>query len=94
MFSRRQGRPSLISAAARIAAFTAVVVGTANATNGRSTRPAGRPRRRCSPARPRPAATGLSDEAITRLKQLSELHQAGVLSEAEFADQKARILNA
>ncbi len=56
------------------------------------------PARQAGPAAaaplPAPAATGLSDEAITRLKQLSELHQAGVLSEAEFADQKARILNA
>jgi hypothetical protein len=40
-----------------------------------------------------PAAGGLTDEAIGRLKQLSELHQAGILSEAEFTEQKARILN-
>ena len=35
----------------------------------------------------------MSDDAISRLKQLSELHRAGILSESEFADQKARILN-
>jgi len=34
----------------------------------------------------------LSDEAIARLKQLAELHAAGILTEAEFADQKARLL--
>ena len=39
-----------------------------------------------------PAAGGLSDDAIARLKQLSELHQQGILTDAEFADQKARIL--
>jgi uncharacterized protein YnzC (UPF0291/DUF896 family) len=35
----------------------------------------------------------LSAEAIDRLKELAELNQAGILSAAEFADQKARILN-
>ena len=91
MFSRRQGRPSLISTAAR----TAVVVGTANAVNGRSAaRQAGSAPAAAMAAPAAAPATGLTDEAITRLKQLSDLHQAGVLSEAEFADQKARILNA
>jgi hypothetical protein len=89
MFSRRQGRPSLISTAAR----TAVVVGTANAVNSRSAaRQAGPAPAATVTAAPAPAV-GLSEDAIARLKQMSELHQAGVLSEAEFADQKARILN-
>ena len=39
-----------------------------------------------------PAPGGLTDEAIARLKQLSELHAAGVLTAEEFAEQKARIL--
>jgi hypothetical protein len=38
------------------------------------------------------APAGLPDEAIVRLKQLAELHQSGILTDAEFAEQKARIL--
>ena len=32
------------------------------------------------------------DDAIARLKQLADLHQAGVLTAEEFAEQKARLL--
>lgn len=88
MFNGRQGRPSLISTAAR----SAVVVGTANAVNGRSAARQAGPALALAAA-PAPPAGGLGDDAILDLKQLLELHQAGILSEAEFADQKARILN-
>jgi hypothetical protein len=40
---------------------------------------------------PAPAASG-EDDMITRLKKLGELRDAGVLTEEEFAAQKARIL--
>jgi hypothetical protein len=36
----------------------------------------------------------LNDEGIAKLKQLAELHAAGVLTDAEFAEQKSRVLNA
>lgn len=93
MFGSRRGRPSLIGSAARTAGRTAVVVGTANAMT--------RPRGGAAPATEAPlamaeapaaAAGGLSDSAITKLKQLAELHAAGVLTDAEFNEQKARIL--
>lgn len=91
MLGRRSGRPSLIGSAARTAGKTAVVVGTANAmSKPRGAAPA--PQMAAPIAAP-PAAGGLSDDAISRLKQLADLHQAGILSEAEFAEQKARILN-
>lgn len=95
MFGSRRGRPSLIGSAARTAGRTAVVVGTANAM----TRPRGGPG--APAAAPEPAmeappaaapAAGLNDDAIGRLKQLAELHAAGVLTDAEFAEQKTRIL--
>ncbi len=38
------------------------------------------------------APTGLTDEKIAQLKKLAELQQAGILTEEEFATQKARIL--
>jgi hypothetical protein len=42
-------------------------------------------------AEPAPPA-GLSAEAMGQLKQLAELHTAGILTDEEFATQKARIL--
>jgi hypothetical protein len=92
MFGSRRGRPSLIGAAARTAGRTAVVVGTANAM----TRPRGAPPAPAAAAPAEaaaaPAAAGLSSEAIEKLKELAGLQAAGILSEAEFAEQKARIL--
>jgi Short C-terminal domain len=43
-----------------------------------------------APAAPQP--TGTSSDDIARLKQLGELHQQGVLTDDEFAREKARIL--
>ena len=50
-----------------------------------------------SPGEPAPAAEpaaagGLTPEAIERLKQLGELHEQGVLTDEEFAQQKAALL--
>lgn len=94
MFGSRRGRPSLIGAAARTAGRTAVVVGTANAMS----RPRGGPPApgAAAPAEAAPAAApaGLSSEAIEKLKELAGLQAAGILTEAEFAEQKARILAA
>lgn len=43
-------------------------------------------------ARARPRPTGLSPHAINRLKRLGRLHKDGVLTDDEFAQQKARLL--
>jgi hypothetical protein len=95
MFGSRRGRPSLIGSAARTAGRTAVVVGTANAM----TRPRGGPAPAAAaeppaaPAEaPAAAAAGLSSDAIEKLKELAGLQAAGILTDAEFAEQKARIL--
>ena len=94
MFGSRRGRPSLIGSAARTAGRTAVVVGTANAM----TRPRGGAAAAAETpmpveAAPTPVAGGLDGDAIARLRQLAELHGAGVLTDAEFAEQKTRLLN-
>ena len=51
---------------------------------------------RLSPASPATAAPtaagGLTPEVIERLKQLGELHEQGVLTDEEFAAQKAKLL--
>jgi hypothetical protein len=84
-------------------ARTAVVAGTATAVSNRvSRRQAGRwaaqeqqqyqeppPQYAPPPAAPAPPDSG---DMIAQLKKLAELKEAGVLTEEEFAQQKARIL--
>ena len=41
---------------------------------------------------PAPAEGGMSDDQMEQLKQLAALHEQGVLTDAEFAEQKAKIL--
>lgn len=98
MFGSRRGRPSLIARTAQTAARTAVIAGTATAVSGKV---AGRQASAAQAAAPAPAAplvdipagpAGLTDDSIARLKQLAELHSAGILTDEEFAAQKARLL--
>jgi hypothetical protein len=78
-----------------------VVAGTATAVSNRVSRrqydrwaeqeAAQAPPPQPAPAAPAPAGGG-TDAMIDQLKQLGELKAAGVLTEAEFEVQKARIL--
>ena len=43
-------------------------------------------------AAPAPAAGGLSDDSLAQLKQLGDLKASGVLTDAEFAAAKAKLL--
>jgi hypothetical protein len=89
-----------------MAARTAVVAGTATAVSGRvahrqqgkwadqeqqeyAEQQAAAP----PPAAPAPAAGGMTPEAVEQLKQIAELKEQGILTEAEFEVQKAKILN-
>jgi hypothetical protein len=45
-----------------------------------------------APPPPAPAAGGMSEEAINQLKELAQLKDQGILTEEEFAAQKAKIL--
>jgi hypothetical protein len=46
-----------------------------------------------APAAPGPPPSGgMSAEAVQRLQELAELHKQGVLTDEEFASQKARLL--
>lgn len=42
---------------------------------------------------PAAAAGGLAEEDLAKLKQLGDLHTAGILSDAEFESAKAKILS-
>lgn len=78
---------SLLGTAAR----TAVIVKTAEAVSGNKGAPA--------PAAAEPvaaapaAAAGITEEKIALLQKLTELQKAGVLTDDEFAAEKAKILN-
>jgi hypothetical protein len=86
----------------RTVARTAVIAGTATAVAGGVNRhqqakaanqeaeaAAAAPAEQMAPA---PAAAPDSDELMNKLKELANLKDQGILTEAEFNDQKAKIL--
>lgn len=86
--------PGLIRGVAR----TAVVAGTATAVSGRVQRRQGqRWAQQEAPAEyqqaPAPQAQAPpAEDPIAQLKELGELHESGVLTDEEFAAQKAKLL--
>ncbi len=91
--------PGLLRGVAR----TAVVAGTATAVSNRvSRRQANRWASQDEQAnyeqqqqapQPAPAPAAPAVDPIAQLKQLAELHSQGILTDAEFEGQKAKILN-
>ncbi|HEY6422733.1 MAG TPA: SHOCT domain-containing protein [Pseudonocardiaceae bacterium] len=90
--------PGLLRGVAR----TAVIAGTATAVSNRvSRRQAGRWAQQAQqqappeeePYQEEPPAAPNMDDKLAQLKQLGELKTQGVLSDAEFEQQKTRILN-
>ena len=88
-------------------ARTAVVAGTATAVSNRVSRRQGerwseqeaaayqeQAAQQAPPPPPPPPAAALdTDDMLAQLKQLGELHEAGVLTDEEFAAQKAKIMS-
>jgi hypothetical protein len=87
--------PGLLRGVAR----TAVVAGTATAVSNRVSRrqaerwSAQAPPQEAYAPPPQEAAPPAQGDAIAQLKELGELHSSGVLTDEEFAAQKAKILN-
>jgi len=82
--------PGLIRGVAR----TAVVAGTATAVSNRVSRRQGErwaEQEQYAPAPAAPAAPA-GDDTVAQLTQLGELRDKGVLTEEEFAAQKAKLL--
>lgn len=77
---------SLLGTAAR----TAVITGTAKAVLGKGNAQAPPPAEAPAAA----PAPGMSEDKIAMLQKLSELQKSGVLTEEEFAAEKAKILAA
>ena len=91
--------PGLLRGVAR----TAAIAGTATAVSNRVSRRQGerwaqqeeQELRQQAPAPAAPAPTGGGEQSmIDQLKQLGELKEQGILTEEEFAAQKAKLLNA
>jgi hypothetical protein len=83
----------LLGRAAKTAGRTALIAGTATAVSGKvAARQAGKHAAGAATAGHVHETPALSSEAMEQLKKLSELHKAGILSDDEFATQKARIL--
>ncbi len=88
--------PGLLRGVAR----TAVIAGTATAVSNRVSRRQGdrwaeQEAQQAAPAPPpaqAPAAPAGGDSTIDQLKELGELKSQGILTEEEFAAQKAKLL--
>ena len=79
---------------------TAVIAGTASAVAGRVNRRQqnkweqqdAQAQQTAAPPAAAPAPGGDSDDLVAKLKELAQLKDQGILTEAEFNDQKAKIL--
>jgi hypothetical protein len=90
--------PGLLRGVAR----TAVIAGTATTVSNRVSRRQGQrwaqqeaqeaPQQQAPVAAPAPAAAPAGESVIDQLKELGELKSQGILTEEEFAAQKARLL--
>ena len=81
--------PGLLRGMAR----TAVIAGTATSVSNRVSRRQGeRWAQQEGPSQPEAAAQQAAPDPIAQLKELGQLHQQGVLTDEEFAAQKAKLL--
>jgi hypothetical protein len=85
--------PGLLRGVAR----TAAVAGTATVVSNRVSRRQGQrwadqDAAAAPPAPPQAAAGGIETNSVEQLKQLGQLHEQGVLTDEEFAAQKAKVL--
>lgn len=100
MMRRGIGRrgPGVVGTVAR----TAVIAGTATAVSNKVSQSqyekqvtqaeaAAYEQQQAAPA-PAPAAGGISDDVVAQLRELAQLRDDGILTEDEFAAQKARLL--
>jgi len=85
-----------------MATRTAVVAGTATAVSGRVQRRQGnkwaeqdqQQYEQQAPPQPAPVAAAPAPDPIEKLKELGQLHEQGILTDEEFAAEKAKVLNA
>jgi hypothetical protein len=92
----RRNKPGTIGRAATTAARSALITATATKVASKMTpkaeSPAADPTPPATPVEATPKAAGLTDEAIAKIQKLAEMNKGGILTDEEFAEQKARIL--
>ena len=104
----RNNRPSLIGTAARTAVVVGTATAVSGAVAGSQQQKAAAKQAEASAAQQQalaeqqaaleaaqPAAApaaGLTDDTLAQLKKMGELHQAGILSDEEFAAMKTKLL--
>ena len=102
---RRMGRPGLVGTVGRTAVIAGTATAVSGAVSGKQQQKAAAKQQEAAAAQqaaapapaPAPAPTapagGMDEAKMQRLKQLGDLKTAGVLTEEEFAAEKAKILN-
>jgi hypothetical protein len=95
----RGGRPGLLGTVARTAVVAGTATATSNAVNNRARRKAAEQQPQAeqqapvyTPPPPPPQQPSGGNDVVAELTKLSELHQSGALSDAEFAAAKAKLL--
>ena len=101
----RRGRPGLLGTVARTAVVAGTAKATSNAMDRRSQRKASEqqqeyqkeyqqqqaPPQQVAPVQSVPPSG--ADDLVSKLQELGQLHQSGVLTDAEFAAAKAQLLS-
>ena len=102
---RRRGRPGLLGTVGRTAVVAGTATATANAVNRHAQNKAAEKEQAAAPpapaAPPPPApvapasapAPAPGDDLVSKLTELAKLRDSGVLSQAEFEQVKALVLN-
>ena len=102
---RRRGRPGLLGTVGRTAVVAGIATATANAVNRHAQNKAAEKEQAAAPpapaAPPPPApvapasapAPAPGDDLVSKLTELANLRDSGVLSEEEFEQAKALVLN-
>ena len=101
----RRGRPGLVGTMARTAVIAGTATATSNAV---SRRQQGRAQQQADAAAyqeqqyappppqqyapPAPVAAPAGDDLVTKIQELAQLHQQGILTDDEFAAAKQRLL--
>jgi len=102
---RRMGRPGLLGMAARTAVVAGTATAVSHKVQGhyatkeeeeaaqqQQAAEAQQQQYAPPPAAPAPAAGGMNEDMIQQLKDLASLKDQGILTDEEFAAQKAKIL--
>ena len=102
---RRRGRPGLFGTVGRTAVVAGTATATANAVNRHAQNKAAEKEQAAAPPPPPPPpapvapapapppAAAPSDDLVSKLTELAKLRDSGVLSQEEFEQAKALVLN-